>query len=259
MAFTTVTVKGTFTRDGAPNTGFVVFRLTDRMQNGTEVVEPEDITGPLDADGYMEVRLKATDDFGTLPQPSTYRILIRLTGEPVRSYTVEIPSQTAQVLDINDLISSVKIGSIYADALQLLRMLKTVDGHDSGLDADTVDGYHASSLAHLNPSGKVIEDPASKGLAGGVASLDVQSHVPLAQLAGITSDQIDTAFVDGLAGVPSMRSLGPGPQQAAAGTDSRIVGAEQVSHKNQASGYAGLDTTTHIPVVLLPEIDGGGA
>lgn len=52
------------------------------------------------------------------------------------------------------------------------------------------------------------------------------------------------SLIDQAAGTASLRTLGTGAAQAAAGNDSRIVGAEQTANKNAASGYAGLDAST---------------
>lgn len=55
---------------------------------------------------------------------------------------------------------------------QILDKLKTVDGSSSGLDADLLDGQHASAFQGL----------AEKGVANGYASLGPDSIVPLTQL-----------------------------------------------------------------------------
>lgn len=64
--------------------------------------------------------------------------------------------------------------------------------------------------------------------------------------------------VDAAVGVPSLRTLGIGGQQAAAGNDSRIVGAEQVAEKGVPSGYCDLDTNGHVPLARLAGATAGG-
>jgi hypothetical protein len=56
-----------------------------------------------------------------------------------------------------------------------------------------------------------------------------------------------SSLIDQAAGTASLRTLGTGGTQAAAGNDSRIVGAEQTANKGAASGYASLDGSTLIP------------
>lgn len=62
--------------------------------------------------------------------------------------------------------------------------------------------------------------------------------------ASIVLADLAATLIDQAAGTASVRTLGTGATQAAAGNDSRIVGAEQTANKNAASGYAGLDAST---------------
>lgn len=62
--------------------------------------------------------------------------------------------------------------------------------------------------------------------------------------ASIVLADLASSLIDQAAGTASLRTLGTAGTQAAAGNDSRIVGAEQTSNKNAANGYAGLDAST---------------
>lgn len=66
--------------------------------------------------------------------------------------------------------------------------------------------------------------------------------------AGIAESKLNLAS-DAAPNVASRRTLGVGANQAAAGNDSRITGAEQIANKNQPSGYVGLDALGALSVV----------
>lgn len=67
---------------------------------------------------------------------------------------------------------------------------------------------------------------------------------------GTTWDVLVTS--DPAAGTAGLRTLGTTATSAAAGNDSRITGAQQMSQKGVASGYAGLDSGTKVPIAQLP-------
>lgn len=56
----------------------------------------------------------------------------------------------------------------------------------------------------------------------------------------LTDTQVAAANKDGVVGTASLRTIGTGAQQAAAGNDSRITGAEQAVNKDATGGYPGL-------------------
>jgi lysophospholipase L1-like esterase len=62
----------------------------------------------------------------------------------------------------------------------------------------------------------------------------------------ITTTQIAAAHLDGAAGTPSLRTLGTGASQAAAGNDSRITGAEQTSNRD-TDGTLAANSDTKYP------------
>ena len=91
-------------------------------------------------------------------------------------------------------------------------------------------GSTAGTIAQGNDSRITgAEQTANKGVAGGYASLDGSTKVPIAQLpTGITASTV------------------------AIGNDSRITGAEQTANKGAASGYAPLNGSSKVPVANLP-------
>lgn len=92
----------------------------------------------------------------------------------------------------------------------------------------------------LNKSGNTLS----------IANLGVDT-AQLANLA-VTDAKVAAANKDGVFSTPSMRTLGVGAQQAAAGNDGRIVGSEQVANKDAAGGYPSLDGSSKIPIGEIP-------
>ena len=125
---------------------------------------------------------------------------------------------------------------------------------------------------------------ADRTLSVGSASAGVAGVVPSS---GLTAAMVAAANVDGAAGTASLRTLGTGAQQAAAGNDARLsdtrtptahasthaaAGADPVTvaesqvtglvsdlaakeataNKGAASGYASLDGSTKVPIAQLP-------
>lgn len=127
----------------------------------------------------------------------------------------------------------------------------------------------------LSAAGSVVSAPTvevigNKGVAGGYAGLDGGALVPAAQLpigtsAGTVAAGNDSRIVSA---VPSSRTITAGTGltgggdltanrslvvaygttagTSTQGNDARVVGAEQVTNKNQASGYAGLDASSRL-------------
>ncbi|HET6747430.1 MAG TPA: hypothetical protein VFH06_04975 [Candidatus Saccharimonadales bacterium] len=94
-------------------------------------------------------------------------------------------------------------------------------------DAD-VSAISESKVTNLTTDLAATEKTANKGTAGGYASLDGSTKVPIAQIpTGTTGTTV------------------------ALGNDSRITGAEQTVNKGAASGYAGLNASTHVPTGQL--------
>lgn len=100
-----------------------------------------------------------------------------------------------------------------------------------------------------------FSDPPAPGGGGGdpIMGGDISGVASNAQIVAgsVGNAEIDAAIKDPVAGTAGLRTLGTGAQQAAGGTDSRIVGAQQTSAKGAASGYAGLDAGTKVPVAQL--------
>lgn len=114
MAFTLITITGgPFTRpDGQPAQGTVTATLSERIQNGADVVEPTPITGTLDASGMLQndtglqpFTVEANNDPGTVPQGSTYEFVIETDGAPIDPFVAVVPySAGGQTIDLSALM-----------------------------------------------------------------------------------------------------------------------------------------------------------
>lgn len=106
-------------------------------------------------------------------------------------------------------------------------------------------------------------------VATGELKADVVSDSHVIAGANIAESKLNLAS-DAAPNVASRRTLGVGANQAMAGNDSRVTGAEQTARKNQASGYAGLDALGALSVLnrviqvgpvnygYVPSLAGGG-
>jgi len=112
------------------------------------------------------------------------------------------------------------------------------DGHGSLLDADTIDGIEGADI--VTKSREIV---AGDGLSGGGtlandvtlnvnvdnSSIEISSDSLRVKPGGLTDAHIAAANKDGAVNVPSMRTLGTGSNQAAAGDH---------THSNYAKFYA---------------------
>lgn len=101
MAFTTVTVTGTYKRsDGTTAaSGTVSFvashAMTDSSNN--QVVAPTRVTGTLNSSGVFSVTLTATDDTTTTPSGVTYEVTERIIDAAENKYNISVPKNSPSV------------------------------------------------------------------------------------------------------------------------------------------------------------------
>ena len=122
MAFTTITVTGTFlTAGGAAASGNVTFvasaTMSDSLSNQTVV--PTMVTGTLNSSGALSVALTATDDATTQPTGVTYEVTENITGAGQNKYNIEVPaSSVGGTLDLADIAPAVTPITSYSYATQ---------------------------------------------------------------------------------------------------------------------------------------------
>lgn len=145
---------------------------------------------------------------------------------------------------------------------QVLTDLKTVDGTGSGLDSDTTDGAHASSVP--TASTIPIADGSNKLAAGWIS--EVLAIADLSDVTAKTGSGTTVVFND----APTMASYILWTDSGgAAGATGRLqrngaelswhngtaaTNLEQVGRKGAANGYASLDGSTKVPLAQISEV-----
>lgn len=112
MAFTTITVTGTYLESGTgdPQAGRVTFLLTAPMRQpeGNLTIAPSLITATLDDEGSFSVELYATNDTATEPLGVTYEVTERISGCALNKYFVSIDKDAIfATVDLADLAPNI--------------------------------------------------------------------------------------------------------------------------------------------------------
>lgn len=129
-----------------------------------------------------------------------------------------------------------KLDSADYTATDILTKIKTVDGIDSGLDADKLDGLEASAFALSDHNHTGIYEPANT---------NIQSHIGnTSNPHSVTKIQINLGNVDNTSDLNKPVSTA---QQSALNLK------ENISNKGVVNGYAELDGDGKVPVVQLPD------
>ncbi|MEU6362307.1 glycosyl hydrolase family 28-related protein [Streptomyces albidoflavus] len=149
MSFTLVPVHRTYLDGDTPRTGTVRMQLTGVLSNGAEVADRRPMTAPLDAQGRIELTVRATNDPGTLPVGGgTYEVTEILSGLPTAVYFIEVPYDGGPV----DLETAPRLGEAVAPAIMFQPVnAKGLPGGYPGLDG----------------SGRVFRDQLPADLGGG--------------------------------------------------------------------------------------------
>jgi hypothetical protein len=112
MAFTSVTVTGTYLQSGTgePASGRVIFLLSSPMRQpeGNITIAPTEISAVLDENGSFSVELYATNDVGTTPQGVTYEVTERIRGTAINKYFVSIDKDAISgTVDLADIVPNI--------------------------------------------------------------------------------------------------------------------------------------------------------
>lgn len=105
VAFTPVTITHDF---DLPNQAGVVGTISwtpaEPMHNGSKTVGGT-VISTLDAAGALSQVIDATTDPGTTPPGVPYRIVIRITGQPTRTYYSPVPHDQGSTIDLAALLA----------------------------------------------------------------------------------------------------------------------------------------------------------
>jgi len=112
MAFTSITVTGTYIESGTgnPSVGRIIFLLTSPMRQpeGNITIAPTEISATLDENGSFSVELYATNDVGTTPQGVTYEVTERIKSAGINKYFISIDKDAILgTVDLADLVPNI--------------------------------------------------------------------------------------------------------------------------------------------------------
>lgn len=158
MAFTTITVTGTYVESGTgtPRSGEVIFQATAPMRDiSTDItVAPTRIQIPLDGSGSFSVALYATNDTTTEPKGVTYEVTERIDGAARNKYFISIdrnaPGGTVDLADIVPNIAPVTQFN-YATVEYVDTLLGTND------DASEIAFSPTSEISSTNVQAAIVE------------------------------------------------------------------------------------------------------
>ena len=121
MAFTTITVTGTFLQADSVTaaSGNVTFIAATTMQDSSnnQIIAPTLVTGTLNSSGTFSVSLTATDDATTQPTGVTYEVTENIDGAGQNKYNIEVPENSLNgTLDLADTTPAVTPVTTYSYA-----------------------------------------------------------------------------------------------------------------------------------------------
>lgn len=223
---TQVTISGTL-KDAEGNnlSGTITFRPDQPLydSDGNMVVGTAPVVATL-ASGAFSITVYATDDATTSPTGGTYTVIEELTGADGsarnRRFRCEIPSASATLRyeDITEALPSNRSVVSYATAAQI-----------AGFNAHTVDTTDVHGIADTS----ALLTDSDRGAANGVASLDADTLVPLAQLPASVERAVQSAQH-----VDAARGLDAGLAALEAGLDDLRVVIAGDSMVELAGGFS---------------------
>lgn len=100
-AFTHITVRRDYLlATGAAPAGYVGFVPSGWLLNNTTTVPPVEVRAYLDSLGQISISLASNTDAGTDPPGSNYQVREVITGQPYRTYKVQIPHDQGPTVDL---------------------------------------------------------------------------------------------------------------------------------------------------------------
>lgn len=166
MAFSIVNVRGHWEDAGVAARGYVTFKRSQSIQDAaTNTISPNDIrTAHLNSSGNISINLEATNDAGTAPANTTYKVTEHINGAK-RSYSIQVlTADVAAGIELAD-VAPVTPGPVvltYALASALTAEVARAEAAEDALQAD-IDAKPSDFLgltdtpnAYTGQGGKVV-------------------------------------------------------------------------------------------------------
>ena len=161
---TSVTVAGTYVDfAGDPRVGTVTFTPPAWLQAvaSNMTVVPSSIVATLDADGSFSVSVPASDDPDLTPT-FTYTVVESFKGDQARSYSIDVPYDTAGVLYLPDVSPVASDSGTYLGKTVFdVRAYGAVSGQDATVAID-------AAAAAASPSKGLVYFPGGTWMTDGV-------------------------------------------------------------------------------------------
>lgn len=256
MAFTTVTVTHDFDLpDTTAPLGTVEFTLLDELHNGA-ASRSGTLRAVLSGTGGLSQPLTATTDPGTTPVGVQYRIVVRITGQPIQTYYARVPHDQGASIDLAALLAWSGTGFVAAQPANAnLTTIAAVDSSQTGLLGSDGEGWVAKTYDQvktaLNLPASYTDEQARDAIA---ATLVAGANVTLT-----VNDGADTITIaatgGGSSGIPASTVTTKGDVLAATasatvtrlgvGANGTFLGASSAA----TTGLAYADPTLQAPPV----------
>ena len=215
-----------------PNPSFVTFPVENLILAGTE-------TATLDVNGEFTIDLVSTGQGTENPPDWLYTVTEKIIGQRPRTYNIALPYNSGATVELAD-ITPTEVAPTYIPVVGPQGVPGVVS---------SVNGYTTSTIV-LNAADVGALPTSARGAAGGVASLDGSTKVPVAQIPDLSATYVAMTLVGAASGVASLSSGGLIPSAqldlASAAPPSVGTGAVGVSTKlaRQDHTHDGLDLTS---------------
>ena len=188
MAFTSLTVTGTITRNGAAGVGYTVeLELSSPITDGVSEILGT-VSGVCDSSGSFSIAgVTANDDTTTLPVGTYYKVKVRDKRLVVDWWDVVIPKASAPSVD---LLALPRLGNPPSPVYPYVSSLTAADG------TITVGGTATKPTVKVTAG--VFESLSHKDAASGYAGLDSSGLLKVAELppSVVTSSSVSKPLVD---------------------------------------------------------------
>lgn len=263
MAFPIVNIRGHWEDAGVAAKGYVDFKRSASIQDAaTNAISPNDSRrARLNSAGNISINLEATDDPGTAPANTTYRVTEHINGAK-RSYSIDVlTADVAAGIELADRapVTPGPVVLTYALASALTAEVARAEAAEDALQAD-IDAKPDDFLsltdtpnAYTGQGGKVVavksdvsglEFIAGGGGGGGASLSDANPVVNGTAAAGVgtLASRDDHVHPHDTAAGVGADPAGTGATQAASAVSAHVAAADpHTQYHNNARGDARYD------------------